>query len=211
MDIAAALWHAFAKEAELTETQLRTFQTYYFLLVKWNKKHNLTAITDLEEVINYHFLDSLMLGKHHDMSTVKMLADIGTGAGFPALPLKIKYPHLALVLVEVTEKKCEFLRLVTKTFGMKEVEIVSLDWRTFVRKTNYPLDLICARASLQPEDLMHMFKTSSPYREATLVYWAADGWEPDEKEKKFLLKEDRYRVGEKRRKYVFFKQQNKPD
>ncbi len=206
MDISQALWGAFAKEAELTETQLHAFQTYHGLLIKWNKKHNLTAITDLEEVINYHFLDSLLLGKFYDFNAIKMFADIGSGAGFPALPLKIKYPHLSVVLVEVTEKKCEFLKLVINTLGLEGVEVVSLDWRTFLRKTAYSLDLVCARASLKPEELFHMFKGSSPYRAATLVYWAANNWSPIEREKKFVLKEELYRVGEKRRKYVFFGQ-----
>ncbi|HBY06035.1 TPA: 16S rRNA (guanine(527)-N(7))-methyltransferase RsmG [Candidatus Dependentiae bacterium] len=207
-EMVAIDWQNFKREASLTEQQLAQFQQYYELLIEWNRVHNLTTITDLKEVIHYHFLDSLLLGKFVDFSTLSAIADIGTGAGFPGLPLKIKYPHLSVVLIEVTEKKRQFLRVVCEALGLENVEIEALDWRTFLRKTSYHIDLFCARASLQPEELIFMLKPSSPYRDATLVYWAANDWQSLPKEAPLILKEELYRVGARWRKYVFFKNKN---
>lgn len=89
---------------ELTEVQLNQFITYYEMLVEKNKVMNLTAITEFEEVVEKHFIDSLMLVKAVDLEkeNYKVL-DLGTGAGFPGMPLKIAYPNLQIVLVEFFE------------------------------------------------------------------------------------------------------------
>lgn len=201
----AGEWQILKREASLSDQQLSQFQKYYALLIEWNRVHNLTAITELNDVIQYHFLDSLLLGKYVDFSVISTIADVGTGAGFPGIPLKIKYPHVSVVLIEVIEKKRQFLHTVVEVLGLENVEIVSFDWRTFLRKTSYKIDLFCARASLQPEELVYMFKPSSPYRDAMLVYWAANEWQPLPKEASFILKEELYKIGARWRKYVFFK------
>ncbi len=199
-----SLWRSFALKYRLTHEQESLFKRYYELLVATNDLHNLTAITDVESVIAYHFDDSLVLGNFFDLSHITMLADVGTGAGFPGIPLKIAHPHLEIVLIEVNHKKIEFLEHIIDEFSLKGVMVVDLDWRTFLRKTNYGIDLFCARASVQSEELLRVFKPSSPYKQAQLIYWASRHWKASEMEQPFMVKEEDYTVGSKKRKLVFF-------
>lgn len=198
------LWAQFQQMASLTDEQLTQFKTYLDLLLKRNQEFDLTAIIDPEKILAYHFADSLIADHYIDMSTVHMLADIGTGAGFPALPLKIKYPELRMVLIEVTHKRITFLNEVIEKLGLKDIEICSLDWRTFLRKTNYPVDLFVTRAALEPAELLRMFKPASPYNKAQLLYWASKEWQVSEAEKPYLKAEYPYTVGERQRKLVLF-------
>jgi 16S rRNA (guanine527-N7)-methyltransferase len=197
------LWKDFSLRHHLTISQLTMFQEYYVRLVSANERYNLTAITDLEHVITDHFDDSLALIKKIDCSKLKGLADIGTGAGFPGIPLKIIYPSMPLYLIEVSEKKRSFLQELIDAFLFEQVHLSELDWRTFLRKTFYDIDLFCARASLQPEELIRVFKPASPYRHATLVYWAAQGWEPSQAVQQYLTTTMSYQVGAKQRYLVF--------
>lgn len=198
------VWKNFADEYDLSAEQLELFKRYYQLLVEWSERFNLTTITGLQEVVNYHFKDSLMVGSFLDLSTCSMLADIGTGAGLPGIPLKIKYPSLSVVLVEVTLKKVRFLEHVIENLGLMNIQVCPIDWRTFLRTTKYPVDVVCARASLRPDELIRMFSEASPYKDARLIYWASDTWKLGEKEQNFFVKHESYTVGEKARKYVFF-------
>jgi len=198
------IWNEFQKNYSLTDHQLEQFKNYYRLLVRSNKLHNLTALTDERSIIKYHFEDSLALADALDINTLTSLADIGTGAGFPALPLKIKFPHLNLFLIEVTAKKREFLAQVSAALGLSGITLIDLDWRTFLRHTTYTIDLFCARASLHPDELVRMFRPSSPYKEAQLVYWAAMSWQPTEDEKILINREYQYQVGKKERRLIFF-------
>jgi 16S rRNA (guanine527-N7)-methyltransferase len=199
------VWQNFVENYQLTPAQYAQFVHYAQLLIEWNAHFNLTAITALPDIITYHFADSLELGKHYPVADCRMFADVGSGAGFPGLALHIKLPQVPVVLIEVSEKKRQFLAAVTRELGLTGVEISGLDWRTFVRQTNYPLDLVCARASLRPDELVHMFKTYSPYRDATLVYWAAEGWVLGAREQAFLAREIPYCVGGRKRVYVCFR------
>lgn len=198
------LWAGFAEHHKLTEKQCDQFKQYYKLMVAANEKFNLTTIVELRPVINYHFSDSLALSNFVDMTKLSMIADVGTGAGFPGIPLKIKYPELSVILIEVTLKKVQFLEMVIQELGLENIEVCTLDWRTFLRNTDYPIELFCARASLQPEELVRVFKSVSPYKNAQLVYWAAEDWLPGDKEKPYLIKEQQYQIKHKIRKLVFF-------
>lgn len=190
----------------LTMEQSNQLKRYGELLIEWNAKFNLTAITDVAEIIQHHFDDSLALAQHIDFSTIHTTADVGTGAGFPGLPLKILYPHLTTILIEVNNKKRSFLAHVAQELHLDNVVIYPFDWRTFLRATNYPIDYFFARASLQPEELVRIFKPASPYKNATLVYWASQQWVSEKIEAPFVEKEIPYKLETVERKFVFFKQ-----
>lgn len=198
-------WINLSNKYGLTLEQTSKLKHYLELLIEWNEKFNLTAITDPAAIIEYHFDDSLALGKYIDFSAIQTTADIGTGAGFPGLPLKILFPHLPMILIEVNNKKRAFLTHVTQELGLDNVTIYPFDWRTFLRSTNYTIDYFFARASLQPDELVRIFKPSSPYKDATLVYWASKQWTPEKAESFFIEKEIIYTLDTVQRKFVFFK------
>ena len=97
----------------LTDEQVRQFLTYYEFLVEKNQVMNLTAITEYEEVVQKHFVDSLSIVKVCDMKQVQTLIDVGTGAGFPGVPIKIAFPHIKVVLLDSLNKRVQFLNELT--------------------------------------------------------------------------------------------------
>ena len=113
---------------ELNARQVKQFELYYQKLIEWNKKINLTAITDYQEAQVRHFLDSITVISA--LTTEEMnqasfsIIDIGTGAGFPGIPLKILLAKPRLVLIDSTAKKAAFLRYITQELGLDNVEIV---------------------------------------------------------------------------------------
>lgn len=107
---------------EVTEAMLQKFQSYFELLIDWNTRINLTSIVEEDEVIVKHFLDSLLIVKAYDVSKVKSILDVGTGAGFPGIPLKIIYPHIQLVLLDSVNKKVKFLEEVCIKLDLQNVK-----------------------------------------------------------------------------------------
>lgn len=107
----------------LSARQVACFERYEKELLEWNEKFNLTAIRDVEGVRTKHFLDSLTCVQAWRDTPPASLIDIGTGAGFPGIPLKILYPGLSLTLVESVGKKAEFCRHVVKVLGLERVEV----------------------------------------------------------------------------------------
>lgn len=190
---------------QLSDHQLAQFESYLLLLQEWNKKINLTAVDDDRGIVSIHFNDSLQLSKCMDVSAISSLADVGTGAGFPGLALKIMYPHLNVLLIEVVQKKIEFLDAVIAALGLEDVQICGLDWRNFLRNTEFDIDLFVSRAALPVEELIRLFKPSCRYKDAELVYWASRSWKPTSEEQAFIEKEYTYAIENKGRKLVFFK------
>lgn len=105
----------------LEKEQLLQFLTYYEMLIEWNKVMNLTAITDYDEVLKKHFVDSLSLVKAFDLKNNIALMDIGTGAGFPGLPLKIVFPGLKVTLLDSLNKRIQFLNAVIDKLALKDI------------------------------------------------------------------------------------------
>ena len=132
----------------LTDKQREQFDRYYELLIEWNKVMNLTGITDYDEVILKHFIDSLMLSEICDMGNVSALIDVGTGAGFPGIPIKIVYPHINAILLDSLNKRLKFLNTVIEELGLESVQTLHGRAEDYARKTEYreSFDLCVSRA-----------------------------------------------------------------
>ncbi len=117
-----------AAGASLSSTQLDSISTYIDILIRWNARINLTAIRDPEDIVTRHFGESLFVARHLfpdriHLGTATALADLGSGAGFPGLPIKLWAPHISLTLIESNHKKATFLREVTRALTLTDVNI----------------------------------------------------------------------------------------
>lgn len=132
----------------VTERQLEQFELYYRELVSWNEKMNLTGITEREAVYVKHFYDSVSLSFFHPLNGVENLADIGSGAGFPSLPLKIAFPHLQVTIIDSLQKRIGFLDHIVSTLGLTDVNCIHGRAEDVARSAAYRdrYDLVTARA-----------------------------------------------------------------
>ena len=137
------------EEFILSNEMLEQLNKYYHLLVAENEKINLTSITEIEDVYIKHFYDSLLLTKETNMNQISTLVDVGTGAGFPGIPVKIMYPHLQLTLIEPTGKRCLFLEKVVKELQLNDVKIVNDRAENCIINMRETFDLATARAVSQ--------------------------------------------------------------
>jgi 16S rRNA (guanine527-N7)-methyltransferase len=130
----------------LTDDQVDSCLVYLVELEKWNRKINLTAIRGEQEIITKHFIDSFSYIKGFDPCPGMKLLDMGSGAGFPALPIKIAFPYMTVTMVESVKKKATFLRHIIRT--LKIVEAIVVDARTDVLPESYRsrYDVVTARA-----------------------------------------------------------------
>lgn len=111
-------------DLELSELQISQFEKYYEMLIDWNNKINLTAITEKEEVWKKHFEDSISIIKAIDVNSISSIIDVGTGAGFPGIPIKIMFPHIKLTLLDSLNKRIKFLDSVIVELGLDNVETI---------------------------------------------------------------------------------------
>lgn len=132
----------------LTEKQIEQFEKYYELLVEWNKVMNLTGITEFDEVMQKHFVDSVAAAEYVEMEKINSLIDVGTGAGFPGIPLKIVYPHLQVTLLDSLNKRIKFLDEVVDNLGLTGIETVHGRAEDAAKKAEYreQFDLSVSRA-----------------------------------------------------------------
>lgn len=122
---------------QLTRRQIRQFQDYYEMLVETNKVMNLTGITEFHEVMKKHFVDSVLLNRVVDIKSIRTVMDVGTGAGFPGIPLKIVYPHLKVVLLDSLNKRISFLGQVVDNLGLKDVTLIHGRAEDYARDVQY--------------------------------------------------------------------------
>ena len=109
---------------KISEYQLEQFMQYYKMLIETNKVMNLTAITDLDEVMVKHFIDSLLIVKSMDINECNSMIDVGTGAGFPGIPIKIMFPHIKVTLLDSLNKRLKFLNYVIEELRLKNINTV---------------------------------------------------------------------------------------
>lgn len=129
---------------ELSQQQLSAIQRYVSLLLVWNQSVSLTAIDDPLEIVTRHFGESIFAGRFLQLNSGR-LADVGTGAGFPGLALKIAFPGLSVLLLEPNLKKCAFLNEVKVALDLRGVEIDRTRFEEF-RAERSVFDFVCARA-----------------------------------------------------------------
>lgn len=136
------------KGIALTDEQLEQFSIYYHTLVDWNEKMNLTAITEKEEVYLKHFYDSISVAFYHDFNKEEKICDVGAGAGFPSIPLKICYPHLEMTIVDSLKKRIGFLNHLATKLELENVYFYHDRAENFGKNKQFreTFDVVLARA-----------------------------------------------------------------
>lgn len=136
------------KGIELTTEQVQQFRKYFEILVEWNEKMNLTAITDEPSVYLKHFFDSISASFYEDFTGSFSICDVGAGAGFPSIPLKICFPNLKVTIVDSLNKRIQFLTHLSKELNLTNVNFVHARAEEFGQKTEHRenYDIVTARA-----------------------------------------------------------------
>ncbi len=130
----------------ITEEQVNLLDMFYNLLIEWNEKINLTTITNYEEVNLKHFYDSLTLFKEVNLNEDIKICDVGSGAGFPGIVLKICFPNLKITLVDSLQKRVNYLNEIIKELGLKDIEAIHTRMEEFSKNHEEEYDVITARA-----------------------------------------------------------------
>ena len=130
----------------LTEEQLKKLEHFYELLISWNEKMNLTRITEKEEVYLKHFYDSLTLAKVVDLKEIDTLCDVGSGAGFPGIVLKIVFPNLKIALIDSLQKRVNYLNEISKELELKDIVAIHTRCEDYAKINREKFDIVTARA-----------------------------------------------------------------
>ena len=141
---------------EIDDTKLNQLEKYYEMLIKYNKVMNLTGITEKEEVYLKHFYDSLTISKIINLNNEETLCDVGTGAGFPGIVLKIFYPNLKITLVDSLNKRINFLNDVIKELKLEKIETIHARMEEYSKNNIEKFDVVTARAVAQMNFLLEV-------------------------------------------------------
>lgn len=134
-----------------SEIQLKQLDLFYKLLIEWNTKMNLTRIIEEKDVYLKHFYDSLTIAKAIDLTKEKTLCDVGTGAGFPGIVLKIFYPNLKITLIDSLQKRVNYLNIIIKELELKDIEAIHFRGEDYKGK----FDVVTSRAVANIEKLVN--------------------------------------------------------
>lgn len=130
----------------LTDEQLKKLEKFYNLLISWNEKMNLTRITEKEEVYLKHFYDSLTLSKVIDLNKKLTLCDVGSGAGFPGIVLKIAFPNLKITLIDSLQKRVNYLNEIIKELNLSDIEGIHTRAEDYAKNHREEYNIVTARA-----------------------------------------------------------------
>ena len=130
----------------LTSQQLEKLAEFYELLISWNQKMNLTRITEKEDVYLKHFYDSLTISKVIDLTQDLTLCDVGSGAGFPGIVLKICFPNLKITLLDSLQKRVNYLNEIIKDLELKDIEAIHTRAEDYAKQNRENFDIVTARA-----------------------------------------------------------------
>lgn len=131
---------------ELISQQLDKLNQFYELLISWNKKMNLTRIIEKEDVYLKHFYDSLTLSKVIDLNQDLTICDVGSGAGFPGIVLKICFPNLKITLLDSLQKRVNYLNEIIKELDLKNIEAIHTRAEDYAKQNREKFDIVIARA-----------------------------------------------------------------
>ena len=131
---------------KITNKELEQLEQYYDFLIQYNEHTNITAITKKDDVYIKHFLDSLMVTKSIDLNHINNLIDIGSGAGFPGIVLKIFFPNIKIILLDSNNKKTTFLNEVIKKLNLKDIQVVNLRAEEYMKNHLNEFDICISRA-----------------------------------------------------------------
>lgn len=162
---------------DVSTYQLNQFQTYYRFLTEYNKVTNLTRITNEMDVYYKHFYDSLTLTTLVDFNKIQTLCDMGAGAGFPSIPLKILYPHLHVTIVDSLGKRIQFLTQLVEKLQLVGVELFHERCEVFALKHQLTYDVVTARAL---GHLALILEMGMPMLKVNGLFIAPKGGEPDQ-------------------------------
>ena len=171
---------------DITEEQLKKLNTYYNFLKEYNEHTNLTAITEEEEIYLKHFFDSLTIVKAHNFQDEKIL-DIGSGAGFPGMILKIFYPDLDMFLLDSNNKKTRFLEELSQKLELKKISIIKDRAEEYIRNNREKFDIVTSRAVA---NLTTLSEISIPFVKENGLFIPLKGGNKEEiKEAEYAIKE----------------------
>ncbi len=175
---------------DITEDMLSKFETYFNMLIEKNKVMNLTAITEEKEVIIKHFVDSVSLLKAYDLDENENVIDIGTGAGFPSIPLKILLPNVHFTLVDSLNKRIKFLDEVIEAIGLTKVTTIHSRVEDLANNTKHRERYdVCVARAVANFSVLSEFCSPFIAVEGNLVALKGPAYEEELKKAKFALKE----------------------
>ena len=186
----------------ITNEQLTKLEKFYHLMIEWNKKINLTRITEEKEVYLKHFYDSLTLNKVIDLKNIKTLCDIGTGAGFPGIVLKIIFPNIKITLIDSLQKRVNYLNEIIKELKLENIEAIHTRGEDYQGK----FEVVTSRAVANIEKLvnytMHLVSKNG-------VFIAMKGNLEKEFNEQIRKKIERKYIIEKQEEFVLPKEESK--